>query len=188
MAVILIVSNSFTGNAEQAYVEQIQKKREERAKYLREDATSPFVQSGTPFKPLQHYPVNPDYKVRAKVEKMESRMVVSLKNSNGTTSRYLKYAWLHFDIHGESQQLLVLKPMFGPGFFLGFADETSGDTTYGGGRYLDIESLKGDRVTLDFNLAYNPYCAYLSDFQCPLPPRENILDVKIEAGEKNYPG
>ncbi|MEM7297260.1 MAG: DUF1684 domain-containing protein, partial [Bacteroidota bacterium] len=67
-----------------------------------------------------------------------------------------------------------------------FGDETSGETTYGAGRYLDLEIGKSDQVVIDFNKAYNPYCAYFPDFTCPLPPRENLLTVVIEAGEKDY--
>ncbi|MFT4738047.1 MAG: hypothetical protein ACI92W_002165, partial [Paraglaciecola sp.] len=71
-------------------------------------------------------------------------------------------------------------------FYLAFADVTSGSSTYGGGRYIDVTIGKSDKVVLDFNLAYNPYCAYAPDFSCPLPPRENILSLSIMAGEKDF--
>ena len=70
--------------------------------------------------------------------------------------------------------------------FIPFADSTSGEDTYGAGRYLELGEIKNDRVVIDFNYAYNPYCAYSIDFSCPLPPAENYLAVAIEAGEKNY--
>jgi len=70
--------------------------------------------------------------------------------------------------------------------FCGFADDTSGKGSYGGGRYLDVTIGKSNKTSLDFNLAYNPYCAYIDEYICPLPPPENILAIAIEAGERVY--
>jgi uncharacterized protein (DUF1684 family) len=70
--------------------------------------------------------------------------------------------------------------------FLPFFDETSSVSTYGGGRYLDPEYAGGNEIVLDFNLAYNPYCAYVEGYTCPLPPPENRIDAEVNAGEKNY--
>jgi hypothetical protein len=71
--------------------------------------------------------------------------------------------------------------------FLAFGDETSARETYGAGRYLDVKKVPGSStITLDFNLAYNPYCAYSDGFSCPLPPKENLLSIAINAGEKTY--
>jgi hypothetical protein len=72
----------------------------------------------------------------------------------------------------------------GGGYFLPFMDATSGDETYGAGRYLEIEPLPGGKLLVDFNMAYNPYCAYNEYWSCPIPPKENRLSVPIEAGEK----
>ncbi len=79
----------------------------------------------------------------------------------------------------------------GGGFFLPFKDATSGRETYGAGRYLDshrpgLQQLEGGRFEIDFNYAYNPYCAYNENYRCPLPPAENWLKVPIHAGEKNF--
>lgn len=174
------------GNDDQDYQESVQDERLKKEKFLTSSSESPFVMGSLEMQPLAYFPIDAKYKVIAKVEKIETRQFVMIRNSDGTNLRYLKYAWLDFEIDGKQQRLLVLKPMFGLGLFLGFSDDTSGETTYGGGRYLDLEQIKGDRITLDFNLAYNPYCAYVANFTCPLPPRENILSVPIEAGEKKY--
>jgi uncharacterized protein (DUF1684 family) len=72
------------------------------------------------------------------------------------------------------------------GLFLPFKDATSGVSTYGGGRYLDLDPSQDGTVTIDFNLAYNPLCVYSDGYSCPIPPRENWLDIAIEAGEKSY--
>lgn len=160
--------------------------RAEKVDYLRTNSSSPFVLEGEEVGDFSYFPIDRKYKVTAKVERIQKRQITLIKNNVGLSQRYLKYAWLKFEIDEQPQKLLVLKPLFDGALFLGFSDDTNGDTSYGGGRYLDIGELKGDRVLLDFNLAYNPYCAYSAKFQCPFPPRENILAVKIEAGEKEY--
>ena len=94
-------------------------------------------------------------------------------------------------MEGIENKLLILELMeMGPQrgkLFLAFADETSGDETYGAGRYLDVKKVPAaTSVVLDFNLAYNPYCAYNDSYSCPFPPKENILKIPIKAGEKTY--
>ena len=160
--------------------------RAEKEDYLSTNSGSPFVQEGKEAGEFSYFPIDRKYKVTAKVEKIQKRQISMIQNSDGSSQRYLKYAWLHFEVDEQPQKLLVLKSMFDSALFLGFADDTSGDTSYGGGRYLDIGELKGDRLVLDFNLAYNPYCAYSAKFLCPFPPKENILTVKVEVGEKDY--
>lgn len=177
---------SFSGASDAGYEKSVQEVRAEKEDYLRTGPESPFVISGKDVSDLSYFPIDKKYQVSARVEKMESRQFVGLANSDGTTERYLKYAWLHFELDGKKARLMVLKPAFVPGYFLGFTDLTSGKETYGGGRYIDIHELRGDRVTIDFNLAYNPYCAYDPNFTCPLPVQENYLNLTIQAGEKNY--
>lgn len=173
------------GNADR-HKEHVLAERAKKEDYLRLNSESPFVKEGKQFDKLSYFPINIDYRVSATVERIEKRQVVMVGNSDGSVTRYLKYAWLHFKLNGKELKLVVLKQQFGVGYFLGFTDITSGEQSYGGGRYLDVSAIKGDRIELDFNLAYNPYCAYSSGFQCPLPPKENRLDVVVEAGEKDY--
>lgn len=189
LAIILLVIGYYSvssGENSEDYQSDVLAERKKKENFLKSSQESPFVMAGIEMQPLDHYPIDPKYRVTASVEKIETRQFMMIRNSDGTNLRYLKYAWLYFKIDEKPQKLLVLKPVFGLGLFLGFADETSGETTYGGGRYLDLEQIKGDRLTLDFNLAYNPYCAYFSNYNCPLPPKENILKVAISAGEKDY--
>ncbi|MCP4460279.1 MAG: DUF1684 domain-containing protein [Cytophagales bacterium] len=174
------------GESAKEYEASVFDYRGEKEDYLRTNSGSPFALEGEEAGSFSYFPVNKKYKVVAKVEKIQKRQISIIQNNDGSSQRYLKYAWLQFELEGSVQKLLVLKPLFGSILFLGFADDTSGDTSYGGGRYLDIGEIKGDRATLDFNLAYNPYCAYSEKFQCPFPPKENILAVRIEAGEKDY--
>jgi len=183
---LLIYFTFFGGNSEESHRTSVLDHRAEKEKYLRTNSGSPFVQQGKEAGEFSYFPINKKYQVTAKVEKIQNRQISLIQNNDGSSQQYLKFAWLHFEIEEKKQKLLVLKPILGTGLFLGFADDTSGNTSYGGGRYLDVGEIKGDRLILDFNLAYNPYCAYSDKFLCPFPPKENILPVKIEAGEKDY--
>ena len=183
----MMIYYSFSGNENsEEFKESVLEYRSEREDYLRTNSESPFVQDKKEADSFSYFPIKQKYKVNAKVERITKRKLTVIQNSDGSTERYLNYAWLRFDMANEEQKLLVLKQAIGTGFFLGFTDGTSGMTSYGGGRYLDIEAIKGDRVVLDFNLAYNPYCAYSAKFMCPLPPKGNNLSVPIEAREKDY--
>ncbi len=183
---IMVYYSKSGGQSSEEYEKFILDEREKKADFLKSSSQSPFVVAKHEVGEFSYFPIDQKWKVVAKVEKITTRQTVNVSNSDGTSQRYLKFAWLHFKIDGKELKLLALKPMFSPGYFLGFSDETSGASTYGGGRYLDIPDIRGDRVTLDFNLAYNPFCAYVADYFCPFPPRENILSVAVEAGEKAY--
>ena len=101
----------------------------------------------------------------------------------GYTEDYQCPGELHFKLNGEN---LVLHPFTsGMGYFLVFADETTGLETYGAGRFMYSVPDSSGRIILDFNKAYNPPCAFSPFATCPMPPRENFLDVAIEAGEKS---
>src|SRR4029077_12782195 len=113
----------------------------------------------------------------------------------GKTKRFFKYGLLSFSLHGSllhlfvyQSEALMKKEEMKEYLFVPFGDATSGFESYGGGRYIDlsISAIKKNRVILDFNKAYNPYCAYASGYNCPIPPLENLLTVPIVAGEKNY--
>ena len=109
--------------------------------------------------------------------------------SKGTKQAYMKHGTFTFQLQGAKLRLFVYKSAedpFARSLFIPFSDETSGSETYKAGRYLDLEEQGGDDYELDFNLAYNPYCAYNDRYTCPIPPRENKLPIKILAGEKNY--
>ena len=183
---VFIAYLSFSDTSLAGYEKMIRDSRMKRENYLEKSSDSPFVLAEKKMKELSYFEIDPKYKISANVEKIETRQFVTLSSSNGTTQRHLRYAYLDFKIDGKSIRLVVLKPMFAPSYFLAFRDKTSGQSTYSGGRYLEINDLRSDQVTLDFNLAYNPFCAYDKNFVCPLPLAENEIDLKIEAGEMNY--
>ena len=186
---LIFIYSLLGGESDQSYIDATEKLREDRINYLKNGADSPFQRYGIDFQPPQYFPIDPSYKVNAKLERMTTPERLVIKNSDESSNIYLKFAYAQFTLNEQKHQLLILKPA-GMGsinkFFTAFADNTSAVTTYGGGRYLDLEIGKSDRIVIDFNLAYNPYCAYVADYSCPLPPPENILSVSIEAGEKDY--
>ncbi len=116
-----------------------------------------------------------------------------MKTSTSRLPEYRKYGQLHFHLGGKPLVLtvyqnleLIRQEKYRDYLFIPFTDETNGHASYGGGRYLDFRIPATPRVTLDFNLAYNPYCAYGGAYSCPIPPAENALPLAVEAGEKTY--
>ena len=169
------------------YIRKVEAEIEERKDYLKTNSESPFRQFDIPYSAPVYFPIDSKYKVNAKVERIQKKSVVKIPDSQSKEQSYQRYAWLHFRLGGQAFKLLVLRPYGMPGadiFFLAFSDETSGELTYGGGRYMDIEIGKSDKIVLDFNLAYSPYCAYVDEYVCPFPPKENHLGLAVLAGEK----
>lgn len=109
---------------------------------------------------------------------------IPVQTSDGQARSYRRAGNVSFEVAGQAVQL-TLYSTGEPGFFIPFRDQTSGKETYGAGRYLDIEPNEDGTVTIDFNLAYNPYCAYNPSYSCPLPPIANWLQVPVEAGERS---
>ena len=190
--VIVSLLYSFLGSEDQsAYIEEIRKEREEKDHFMRTSKESPFAGKTESFKGLNYYDADIRYKIAADLTPIQNKKVVLLSTSDGKEERYVEYAYAEFDLNGYHNKLLILEMIdIGPvrgKLFLPFGDETSAGETYGAGRYLDVEKVQGSNtITLDFNKAYNPYCAYAEEFSCPFPPPENLLKVAIRAGEKVY--
>ncbi len=138
------------------------------------------------FSGLSYYAENPALRFTIPIEQYADRETVTLQTSTGSAREYVKYGQFSFDVNGESATLHVYQDPEGDYFFLPFVDATAPLETYGAGRYLDLEPNGDGTFTIDFNYAYNPYCAYNDKWSCPIPPRENRLKVRIEAGEKNF--
>jgi len=129
------------------------------------------------------YPFNKDYVVEAELVEFDSARTIEVPTViDGFNEYYQAPGELVFRINGKRQTLLPFRS--GNGYFLIVGDATSGMDTYGGGRFLYTEMIDGNKVTIDFNKATNPPCAFSPYATCPLPPLENILDVEIRAGEK----
>lgn len=192
--IVIIVSVIYTlqgGETEEEYVERIGEERQRTERFMRASDESPFAPEDIPFNGLDFYEPKPAYKVRARLTPIQSQKLLQMPTSTGEEEKYIRYAYADFEIEGQQARLLVLQPFDSQTrLFVPFADATSGEETYGGGRYLDIEmpARTSKSIELDFNKAYNPYCAYNPTYSCPLPPKENILDIPIRAGEKAYQG
>lgn len=189
ITVYTLLQSSDIGEDPKAYSQRIEKERQEKNASFRADKDSPILaEERNNFKKLNYYPVKPEYKMKARLERFPQKEYLQIQTSTGSSESYLRWGWAHFQLQNKPLKLLILQPTTGDTeyLFVPFADETSARETYGAGRYLDIPEPEGNKVVLDFNQAYNPYCAYNSRYTCPLPPAENILPVAIEAGEKSY--
>ena len=164
--------------------------RGEKDAYFRDDPDSPIpADKRANFKGLIYYSPDLTYRVKARLDRYDRPEPTMVVTSKGTKQAYMKHGTFTFQLQGMTLRLAVYKSAedpFARSLFIPFSDETSGAETYNAGRYLDLEEQGGDEYELDFNLAYNPYCAYNDQYTCPIPPRENKLPVKILAGEKNY--
>lgn len=192
LVVVISIIYAFKGGDDVAkYANEIKKEREDRDRFMRTSEESPFKSNRDEFKGLSYYEPDLKYRVIAELVPIKKKEVVALSTNDGKEQRYQQYAFAEFDLNGYHHKMLILEVIdMGPfrgKLFFAFGDETSADETYGAGRYLDLEKMPGSQtITLDFNKAYNPYCAYNESYSCPLPPRENLLTIPIRAGEKVY--
>jgi uncharacterized protein (DUF1684 family) len=139
------------------------------------------------FTGIEHFPIDPAFRVEARLEPYDEPREVAIPTVLGEDTAMTAPGRLHFSIGGEAMTLEPYADGPGDSLFLIFRDATSGDTTYGAGRFLSAEAPGPDgRTTLDFNLAYNPPCAFTPHATCPLPPPQNWLPVALEAGEKYH--
>lgn len=147
---------------------------------------------------LSYYSPDTNYRVIATVELLFGEQPFHMPTYAGTSSEYVRYGIASFSI-GEGAEVrltlyrstrLFVDPEYKDYLFVPFLDDTNGDETYGGGRYLDlsIQDIRNGQLIIDFNKAYNPLCAYSGGYRCPIPPPDNHLPIPIPAGELNYTG
>lgn len=195
----LLLSFVFVPQAQTFYgTTDIKNFREGRDKEFRNRKESPLLEEDfLNFKGLEYFPTDEKFSVKAKLEKTADARSFMMPTSVGKSAKFIKYGVLKFELDGKTHSLsiyqseaLLKTKEFKDLLFIPFRDLTNGKETYGGGRYLDIKIPSGSSsggVILNFNLAYNPNCAYGSDkYACPVPPMANFLQVKIMAGEKKF--
>jgi hypothetical protein len=153
------------------------------------------VVKGNNRKYFRFFPIDKTYKLNCRFIQSTDTSTVIMKTSGKTIPQkdFIRYGKLVFSIHDTALQLTVFQslqqnPQYKDYLFIPFTDVTTGDETYGSGRYIDIltTDIKNNMVEIDFNKAYNPYCAYSNGYNCPIPPRENYLPVVIKAGEQTF--
>ena len=154
---------------------------------LREDHYSPLTgEQKHTFRGLNYYEERSDLRYITALERYEHVEVVDLQTSSGSIASYLRWGKISFEVDGKEVDLTIFKDQQSDNLFLPFADATSGHETYGAGRYLEVEPQSNGHLLVDFNYAYNPYCAYNDNWSCPLTPAENRLSVAIRAGERSF--
>ncbi len=145
------------------------------------------------FKELEFFPIKTKYRVIATLVRTPESSPFEMQRSKGNTGTYKKYGEATFTLNGKKitvcvyQYLkLLTEEKYAKHLFLPFSDLTNAKSTYGSGRFIDLTIPDGDTLIIDFNQAYNPLCAYNSKYSCPIPPKENQIQLKIPAGVKKY--
>jgi uncharacterized protein (DUF1684 family) len=175
-----------------AQEQRVMEWRKERDVFFRSHQRSPLLaQDKKTFQGLRYYSFDPKYVFSGQIERFvfhinNPKYYATFLTNKGTNKRYLRYGKFHFVLDGREYTMEIYKSILSDNLFIPFKDDTNGKETYEGGRYIDAEILPDYKMVLDFNMAYNPSCAYNEKFICVLPPRENMLDVGIRAGEKNF--
>jgi uncharacterized protein (DUF1684 family) len=145
------------------------------------------------FEGLEFFQYDSSFVVEAIFIRTENELPFKMKTTTDRLPEYVKYGILRFSLNNEMFQLSIYQNQdkikedsHYDSLFLPFTDETNGMESYGGGRYIDLNVPKGNKLIIDFNSAYNPYCAYNDKYSCPIVPRENYLKTRIEAGVKTF--
>jgi uncharacterized protein (DUF1684 family) len=144
---------------------------------------------------INHFPYQEDHCVKARFSPTVNPVPFDMSTVSGQTKQFIEVGTLSFKLNQQKSTIHVYQevrfinhPVYGSSYFIPFNDESNGNQTYGGGRYMDIKKslFDGNSVMLDFNKAYNPWCAYAEGYNCPIPPSENYQSMSILAGEKSY--
>ena len=161
--------------------------RERKDHFFRTDAQSPLTpEQKKAFRGLNYFPENPQLHFKLPLEKYAQPEHVRMQTSTGDVQNYLRVGQIHSRVNGQDATPQVYSSEQGGAYFIPFVDATAPAESYGAGRYLEPEDLGDGTLHVDLNLAYNPYCAYNERWSCPIPPKENRLSVRIEAGEKIF--
>ncbi len=136
------------------------------------------------FDGLKYFPENSALRLEVLVDEFATKEKIVMQTTTGDERHYTRYGKFKFSVEGQEAELTIYESAHG--FFLPFVDSLANKETYPAGRYLEPEQLDGRKFLVDFNIAYNPFCAYNDKWSCPLTPFENRLKVPIRAGEKLY--
>ncbi|MCX2745166.1 DUF1684 domain-containing protein [Mangrovivirga sp. M17] len=181
--VVGVTIYSLSGNQKESW----EKWKNDREEFLRNSSSSPFNEADVEFEGVNYFNYDPEFEIKAKLSPIRPQNPVKLTSTTGEDLTYFQSALATFDIKGKNFEvmLLTLTKNAPEEYHLLFTDKTNGMSTYGGGRYLEIPYKDAGNILINFNKAYYPYCAYVHDYSCPIPPRGNYIDLKITAGEKD---
>ncbi len=177
---------------QQKIVQSILKIRAEKDSAFVSEEWSPLLpEDRAHFKGLNYYPVDLSWRFEGPIVKYDTLIPDTIVGTKGDLRPAIKYGYFPFHYKGKEYRLQIYRilhddPEYDKYLFLGFTDATSGKETYGAGRYIDLEINPRNWYVVDFNLAYNPYCAYNPRYTCAIPPEENRLPFPVRAGEKIF--
>ena len=195
--IIIILSFAFASiysfsQADTAVINDAKRFQSElRMEYDNPNSSPLSAKSKKTFQGIHFFPVNEKYAVNARFVRTPNEKPFQMSTSSGMRKTYIKYGEVFFVIDKKEYKLNVYQSQellksseYKDYLFIPFTDATSGNETYEGGRYIDLTIPTGNQILVNFNKAYHPYCAYTDGYNCPVPPQENTLPVKIEAGVK----
>ncbi|APZ46483.1 hypothetical protein BW723_09320 [Polaribacter reichenbachii] len=194
--VVLISMLSCNSQGKRALVGKTEYQQKLNSSY-KDATTSPLKKKDLKnFKGLDFFPVDSVFITTAKLIKTENAPTFQMATTTDRKPLYKEYGKLYFTLKGKELELTIYQSQddledekYKDYLFLPFTDDTSGDESYGGGRYMDVMlyDINADgTVILNFNNTYNPYCAYNDKYSCPLTPRKNHLDIEVKAGVKVF--
>ena len=176
-----------SGQPDSSVVSAIQDLRAAKDSLLRHDPQTPLKPEAlAQFSGLQYFPIDLDYRLQGALHIYGRTQQISVPTNAGTRDPIERYGRLFFHWQGKPFWLEVYRSAANGELLIIFTDTTNGHETYSAGRYLPLEEATNGMYVLDFNIAYNPYCAYNAEFICPMPPPQNALDFPVRAGERDY--
>ena len=178
------------GDGRGDYATQVRAARADKERFFRDSPQSPVPPPlRSALAPLDYYPVDPSWRLTLPLRKDPERPRFQIVTSNGELRRIIKEGTVEFSREGRTLSLTLYREEDQPaasGYWVPFVDAAAGRETYPAGRYLDVPQETDGRVVLDFNYAYNPYCAYGWNYSCPVTPPENRIHIAVAAGEKGF--
>jgi len=194
IAALISIIYACTNSKTDSYIQEIQAWQDTLNLEFKDTTESPLTKENYEiFHGLDFYKIDPKYRIVARFIRTPDEQPFGMKTTTDRLPVYVKYGEAYFVLDGEkcrlnvyqNQELIKLE-QYRDYLFIPYLDKTSGKESYGGGKYLDLRIPAGDSLVIDFNKAYNPYCAYNHRYSCPIPPYENTLNVEVKAGVKAY--
>ncbi len=191
--IIILSSCARNYSAEElVYIKDIQSNRARKDSIMQYSPNSPFNFKGkVEFHPLKYFDVDPDFVLTSKITEYNQKDTVTVFGTKGEERKSVRYGFLSLDYNGEKFELNIYESIYQDSleyYSIWFTDGTTNNESYGVGRYINFDlNLDPDHIySIDFNTAYNPYCAYSSDYSCAIPTKEDHIEVAIYAGEKKF--
>jgi uncharacterized protein len=195
LILLLIVCLPLISIAQKSFKKSVKDHRKEYKQDFLKEERSPFYNKKGDLKYLRFFKPKKKYLVNCNFTLTPDSETFDMATYSGMLKKYRQYGTLEFTFDGQTHQLAVYQSMmllkmdgYRDYLFLPFKDLTNGESTYGGGRYINLKTgdIKDGKIKLDFNKNYNPYCAFSEGYNCPIPPKENHLTIAIKAGEKKF--